>query len=241
MKKLLFFLLLISQMASAYINIHPLKFDKKIDGKGEGEQFTLYNPTSETIKYSIYFADEEIKNSMKGWVDFYPSSLTLTPGKKGEVKIFVKAPKDAKAGEYLATMGIKEISLPKTADPKENHLKILTHLKMDLAGYVGDISPKIELQNFSYSLKDEKLEFKGSMRNSGERRGYIDFYLSNGKIKDDYHLGTVRILRDEEENLEKLNQIVTDKKLIKNIRKYKKIILKDQFNGKLLGEYDIKL
>lgn len=60
---LLFFLLVVNIFG--YININPVTFDKKIDDKGEVQEYTLYNPTQNTLKYQLYLTDEEIEKSMK--------------------------------------------------------------------------------------------------------------------------------------------------------------------------------
>ncbi len=237
---ILFFLLTFNTFG--YININPVIFDKKIDGRGEAQEYTLYNPTQNTLKYQLYLTDENIEKSMKNWVEIFPTTVTLKPGRSGKFKIFVKAPKGVPKGEYLVTVGIKEIALPNLTSKDNSAVQILTHLKMDLAGYIGDLNPKIFLKDFSVSLKDKNLEFKGILANVGERRGTLNFYLAEGKNKNEIYIGNLRLLKNEKIEANKLNQKLTkhDEKFMKNFSKYKKLVVKDSLNKNVLYEGDIR-
>lgn len=141
MKKILFFLFILiflSQMTFGYINIYPVKFDKRIDRGGSGEEFVLYNPTSNPLRYEIYLESDGIENSMLEWSEIYPPTISLQSGESKEVKIFVRSPIGVKNGEYMVTMGIKELVAPTTNSEERSQVRVLTHLKIDLKGYVGD-------------------------------------------------------------------------------------------------------
>ena len=237
---LLFFLLVVNIFG--YININPVTFDKKIDDKGEVQEYTLYNPTQNTLKYQLYLTDEEIEKSMKNWIEIFPTTVTLKPGRSGKFKVFVKAPKGVPKGEYLVTVGIKEIALPKLNLTDTSTVQILTHLKMDLAGYVGDLTPKIFLKDFSTTLKENNLNFNGLIANVGERRGTLDFYLAENKGKNPVYVGNLRLLKGEKMSASKLNQKLTshDKNLIKNFAKYNTLVVKDSLSKKVLYEGEIK-
>ena len=129
MRNILIPFLLLTFNLFGYININPVTFDKRVDGKGEIQEYTLYNPTHQTLKYQLYLADEGIEWSMKNWIEIFPTTLTLKPGRSEKFKIFVKAPKGAPKGEYLSTIGIKEIALPKLNPKDSAAVQILTHLK----------------------------------------------------------------------------------------------------------------
>ncbi|MCX3066796.1 hypothetical protein OQE61_04735 [Cetobacterium somerae] len=237
---ILFFLLTFNIFG--YVNINPVTFDKKIDGKGEMQEYTLYNPTQNILKYQLYLTDEEIEKSMKNWIEIFPTTVTLKPGRSGKFKIFVKAPKGAPKGEYLVTVGVKEIALPKLNSIDVSSVQILTHLKMDLAGYIGDLIPKIFLKDFSVTLNDDNLNFHGLIANVGERRGTLDFYLIENNRKNPIYIGNLRLLKNEKIKASKLNQKLTkyDKDLIKNFSKYSTLIVKDSLSKKVLYEGKIK-
>lgn len=233
---ILFFLLAFN--AFGYININPVTFDKKIDGKGEVQEYTLYNPTQNTLKYQMYLTDDEIERTMKNWIEIFPTTVTLKPGRSGKFKVFVKSPKGAPKGEYLVTVGIKEVALPKLGSQNTSTVQILTHLKMDLAGYIGELNPKLFLKDFSVTLKENNLNFHGLIANVGERRGTLDFYLAEAKGKNPIYIGNLRLLKGEKIEAAKLNQKLTkyDTKLIKNFSKYNVLVVKDSLNKKILYE-----
>ncbi|MBC2852027.1 hypothetical protein H5J22_11525 [Cetobacterium sp. 8H] len=237
---ILFFLSVVNTFG--YININPVTFDKKIDGKGEVQEYTLYNPTQNTLKYQLYLTDEEIEKSMKNWIEIYPTTVTLKPGRSGKFKVFVKAPKGVPKGEYLVTVGVKEIALPKLNSKENSTVQILTHLKMDLAGYIGDLNPKIFLKDFSVALKENNLNFYGLIANIGERRGTLDFYLAENKGENTAYIGNLRLLKNEKIEASKLNQklVKHDKDLMKNFSKYNTLIIRDSLSKKVLYEEKIK-
>lgn len=242
MKSILVFFFLLTFNLFGYININPVTFDRKIDGRGEVQEYTLYNPTQNTLKYQLYLSDEGIEKSMKGWIEIFPTTVTLKPGQGGKFKVFIKSPQGVPKGEYLITVGVKEIALPKLSREASNTVQILTHLKMDLAGYVGELNPKIFLKEFEVTLKGEELKFKGLIANIGERRGTLDFYLAEKKSKNQVYIGNLRLLKGEKIEASKLDQKLTkhDEKLIENFLKYKMLIVKDSLSKKILYEGEIK-
>ncbi|WP_330111372.1 hypothetical protein VSU16_07105 [Cetobacterium somerae] len=237
---ILFFLLVVNIFG--YVNINPVTFDKKIDGKGQVQEYTLYNPTQNTLKYQLYLTDEEIEKSMKNWIEIFPTTVTLKPGRSGKFKVFVKAPKGAPRGEYLVTVGVKEIALPKLNSINTSTVQILTHLKMDLAGYIGDLNPKIFLKDFLVVLKENNLNFYGQIANVGERRGTLDFYLAEDKGRNSVYIGNLRLLKGEKIEASKLNQKLTkyDDRLLKSFSKYNTLIVRDSLSKKILYEAKIK-
>lgn len=136
MKKIMYIviLFLMSINALGYINIYPSKFEKSIK-KETYEEFTLYNRTQRDIKYRVYLEDIEGKKSMTDWIEVYPKSIVLKPLEEKIIKLSVKAPENAPAGEYNSNLVIKEIeSVKKTKN--ESKVKVMTMLKLKLKGYV---------------------------------------------------------------------------------------------------------
>lgn len=241
-KAVLTFFFLMTFNLFAYINIYPVIFDKKIDSRGDVQEYTLYNPTNNSLKYQLYLTDDGIEKSMKNWIELYPTTITLKPGKSGKFKVFVKAPKGIPNGEYLATVGIKEIALPNQKGNDSTSVQILTHLKMDIAGYVGDLNPKIFLKGVKPSLKGEELTFTGEVANVGDRRGTLDFYLSDKNERNQLYLGNLRLLKGEKIEASKLNQKLNDgdKSFIKNFTKYNYLVVKDSLSKKVLYKGELK-
>lgn len=223
---------------SAYINIYPVSFDKKIDGGGNGQEFILYNKTNKPLRYNISLSDERFqKNSMKNWIEFYPNNITVKPGQSEKIKFYIKAPKNTPKGEYLATVEVKENLLPDLEkNISQNNVQLLTHLKMDIVGYVGNLKPIYKVDNFSYDIQAESISVKGTIKNSGDRRGKVILILSNGKNKENYTLGRLKVNKGESIELSKLSHIIKDKKPSKN---FNKLILKDEDNNETISEISL--
>lgn len=223
---------------SAYINIYPVSFDKTIDGSGNSQEFILYNKTNKPLRYNISLSDERFqKNSMKNWIEFYPKNITVKPGKSEKIKMYIKAPKNTPRGEYLATVEIKENLLPNLEkNVSQNNVQLLTHLKMDIVGYVGNLKPNYKVNNFSYSIQKDSISVKGTIKNSGDRRGKVALILSNGKNKENYILGKLKVNKGESIDLSKLSHSIKDQKLPKN---FNKLILKDEDSGDTLSEVSL--
>ena len=139
MKKFIIVLFLIlKSLTFGYINLYPLEFNKDIT-HGAGEEFVLYNRTTEPRKYRVYVESVDGKESMADWVEVYPRSILINPLKEKNIKIYVKAPQGSKEGEYQANLVIKEISLPITLQNEkelEKKTKIMTMVKLRLKGRV---------------------------------------------------------------------------------------------------------
>lgn len=241
MKKIIVIFFLFTLNLFAYVNIHPIYFDKSIDGVGNNQEFILYNKTQKPIRYTISLSDTNIKDSMKDWIEFYPKTITIKPGKKEKIKLFIKAPSTALRGEYLATLEIKEGVVPNVQKKNEsnNAIQILTHLKMDIAGYVGDVQPKLEFKKFNLDFEENKIKVAGKVKNSGERRTKVLLILTNGNKKDEYVLGKIRVLKGEEIDLSVLSHEVLEKNDMKKIKKYKKLIIREQDTNQEISELSI--
>ncbi|WP_047395882.1 hypothetical protein [Cetobacterium sp. ZOR0034] len=234
MKVVLIFFLLATSLFS-YVNVHPVTFDKRIDGRGEVQEYTLYNPTKNSLRYQIYLDDSRLEKSMKDWIELYPTTITLKPGGSGKFKVLARAPKGVPAGEYLVTVGIKEMGLPNNPKDSTASVQILTHLKMDIAGYVGELNPKVYFKDLNVKVENQELKFKGDIANVGERRGTLEFFLGDKNSRNQIYLGNLRLLRGEKVAAEKLNQ-----KFLENFKSIEELIVKDSLNGKILYKEKIK-
>lgn len=150
-KILLFLMLGISSFAATML---PMKFDKRIDGKGGYQEYQIQNPTNKTVRYRIFkkpepkdLTDQGIVGSMDRWIDFYPKILTIPPRSNGIVKVAIKSPPGAKSGEYAARIGTSPVAIPKIGKSGEAinaQITLPVGVEMQIFGYVGEIEPKIE-------------------------------------------------------------------------------------------------
>ncbi len=227
MKFIYVLFLCFSTMISAYTNVSPVYFDERIDGEGGYKEYTLTNSTNKVLKYRIY--SEKISDSMdmSEWIDLYPMSLTLKSGESKKVKMLVSAPKEAKEGEYIAVLGIKELEVPNEKESK--NISLLTNLKIEIAGYIGDLKPSIKIDKILLKNK-ENLELK--ITNTSKRRYRFDGYLEKIDGTREF-FKSFRLFAGETKNFDDLKI-----KNLKNNEKLKFIILDGE--GNKLIEKELK-
>lgn len=221
MTKLITLFLLYLRLTYAYINIYPLSFDKKIDGEGSYQEYSLFNQTDKSIFYRIYI--EKNSNTkdrdMSKWINYFPHSLILNPGEEKIIKINIASYEPLPEGEYSAILGIREIPVyEEEIKENKNSITVYTDFKLVLNGYAGNIFPKLETKNISIEENSERVTLKGIIANTGKRQGRYKIYL------DEYFLGNLRLNKGD--SLEfKENEFYYLKD--KNYKRPKKLVIKD--------------
>ena len=224
-KKLLIFLIL-GLKSFAYMQVAPIIFDKRIDQGGAIQEFYITNPTNQEVGYRIYKEKSDTDLDMTPYMEFYPKTLKLKSGESGKIRVYIEAPKDSTEGEYTTIMGIKEINIPSVKKSGNGNVIIYTDLKLELAGYVGNLKPNLEIKDLK--LKNNELTFKIS--NIGEIRTKVEAYLIDD-LKEAKYLDTFRLLKNKESNF---NQ----KLKLKNL-KNPRLVINDMDGNKIL-EKEIK-
>lgn len=238
MKRLIVVILILctcSCMLYAYINVEPLYFDKEIDGQGGYKVYTLTNSTNKTLRYRVYSEKISEKNDMSQWMDFYPKSITLKSGESKKIKLLVIAPEGTEKGEYIANLGIKEIPIPLLKDTSA--VSLYTNLQIELAGFVGNLHPKVNVKNLNITIKNKKLYLNGSIKNIGEIRTKVDLFLEDSN-KNTIYLGGYRLFKGDKKLLNNLKSVDIGDKKIKNYSTFivtdrkGTVILKDKIQVK---------
>ncbi|MGL5625783.1 hypothetical protein, partial [Cetobacterium sp.] len=122
---------------------------------------------------------------------------------------------------------IKEINIPSVKKSGNGNVIIYTDLKLELAGYVGDLKPNLEIKDSK--LKNNELSFKIS--NTGDIRTKVEVYLESSSLKEAKYLDSFRLLKGYENSFyQKLD--------IANL-KNPKLAVRDMEGNKLL-EKEIK-
>ncbi|MGL5932972.1 MAG: FixG Ig-like domain-containing protein [Cetobacterium sp.] len=240
LKKTFMLFFFLCSITFSYINIFPVNFNKRIDLNDGVVEYSLYNKTEKTVRYRISLVDSD-KNSMAKWGEIYPTTLSLKPGEEKTIKLYIKAPKNAKKGEYSAFLNIKEMEFPnleKNASRK-NTVNILTNLTMEILGYVGDVEPKLDIRNLKVAKDKTKLSFDGNIKNIGERSGDYNIFLSDSRGNNQYFLGDFNILKDEMINLSEFNQEIKDKKISGSISKLNWIFIVEKNGSKVVQRLPI--
>lgn len=218
MKKVIIIFYLLSKVVFSYINIYPTSFDKRIDGDGGYQEFTVVNNTSEKIMYRVYIEPYAKENNMDIWANFYPKSFILNPGEEEIVKLSIASYGEIPKGEYFCILGIREIPIfEREIKDEKNLITIHTDLKLVLTGYAGDIKPVLEIENLELFENEEKIFLKGKIKNIGERLGKYKLYLGEN------FLGNLKIKKGETINMN------GDFFLLKELKNIKKntLIFKD--------------
>lgn len=204
MKKIgIFLFFILSSLAFGYINIYPLYFDQRIDGMGGIKDFILTNTTSKTVRYQIHILNENRGLDMSSWTEIYPRTLTLKPGEKGEVKMFIKAPKGSLVGEYSTILNIKELGIP-TEEKRDKKIDVFTNLKIKLYGYVGKLDSSISLENFKLIKENSKFHFVGKLKNESLRRIKLEIILADSNEKNGMLISEIKLKKGEEIDLSNL-------------------------------------
>lgn len=228
-----------SVVSFAYINIYPLSFDQRIDGMGGVKDFVLTNTTNKVVKYQINILKNEDKQDMTPWVEIYPRVLTLNPGAKGEVKLYIRAPKGTSLGEYSTILNIKELELPKEKKEKKG-VNVFTNLQIKLYGYVGKLDSSISLKNIKV-FKDKKnkdIKLKGFLKNESLRRINLEIILADSKGENGILICETKLRKGEEIDMSNL-KIYKDIK-DKNYLKLDYIYFYEKGVGKFLKKENIR-
>lgn len=217
-------ILLHSLSTFSYMNVDPVIFDKRIDNGGSTQEYHITNVTNTPVGYRIYTEKiPETKNDMTSWIEYYPRELKLSPGETGKIKVLIEAPDKTKEGEYISTLGIKEVNIP-TSEKKNSTVQIYTNLKIEIAGFVGDLKPELELKNLNLDGNNLKLEIK----NIGNIRIKVEVYLSDLKGDNKVFIDNARLLQGN-------SKMITKKLELKDIKNNKmKVLILDMEGNKIL-------
>lgn len=230
---LLFFLL--TSFSFAYINIYPLSFDRRIDNMGGIRDFTLTNTTNKIVKYQINILQNNEKQDMSSWTEVYPRILTLKPGAKGEVKMYIRAPKGTPIGEYSTILNIKELEVPKDKKDKKA-VNVFTNLKINLYGYVGKLDSSISLKKFkTFKGKNiNEIRLNGVLKNESLRRINLEVVLADSNEKNGILICETKLKKGEEIDLSNLKVFNDSKNQDKNYSKLEYIYFYEKGMGKFL-------
>lgn len=219
-------------LSFSYINIYPLSFDQRIDGMGGIRDFTLTNTTNKTVKYMVN-VEKSTSNDMSSWTEVYPKTLTLKPGGKGEIKMYVRSPKNAQLGEYSAVLNIKELEVP--VEKKERKkVNVFTNLKITLYGYIGKLDSSISLKSFKIVKTKKSLKLNGIVKNESLRRVNLEVVLSNLKENQTMLVTEFKLKKGEEIDLSTLDIFLEKNDELVDFSKLTHIYIYEKGVGKYL-------
>ena len=107
---------------------------------------------------------------------------------------------------------------------------------IEILGYVGNISPKLDISNFNIKSANKKVDLKGTIKNIGDRAGKFNLYLSDSKGNNKYFLGDFTILKDESIDLSDFNQEIKDERTLKILKNLNWIFIVDKESEKVTNK-----
>lgn len=173
---ILTFLLIFSTALS--FHIAPTFFEKRIDGPGGYQEFTMYNNSTKTQRFKVTTlpGTGEYNGHMNKWVEFSPKIITIKPQSQSILKVFVKAPKGTSEGEYSTFLNFKSVPVPDiTKDDGKTvaaTARMALNINLEVVAYVGDLKSNLEVSNLKISENKEKetvISFK--VKNNTPKRG----------------------------------------------------------------------
>lgn len=219
-------------LSFAYINIYPLAFDQRIDGMGAIRDFTLTNTTKKTVKYIVNI-EKGKDNDMSSWTEVYPKTLTLKPGTKGEIKLYVRSPKNMPLGEYSAVLNVKELEVP-TEKKDRKKVNVFTNLKVNIYGYIGKLDSSISLKNIKVIQTKNNLKLSGLVKNESLRRVNLEVLLGDSKENKTVLITEFKLRKGEEIDLSTLKIVLDKDTQVGDITKLKYIYFYEKGVGKFL-------
>ena len=233
----LFFMIWVCSFS--YINISPTTLDKNIK-VGAYQEFTFYNDTTIPFRYKITpmaMTGNKIVKDMSKWVEVYPKIVTVNPTESKKFKVYIKADKNAEAGDYGTFLNIRQMSAPKLKGEEEEQnigagMVIMVNLNMGIYGYVGDKEPKIETTEPNVYKKDGKSFLKMKLTNKTNRLIRVKVEAEGNKNYF-YTIGETRAFK---------GQTLTFDHEIKSLgnNKANKIVITDVETRKVIKEIKIK-
>ncbi|MDX8335208.1 hypothetical protein [Candidatus Cetobacterium colombiensis] len=175
MKKLITLFFTIFNLISYSFHIMPDGFEKRIDNGQGYQEFYFPNNGLETLRYKFSASPgSDIRGDMSQWVEFYPKVLTVKPGETGLLKVFAKAPKQAKEGEYGFHLDSSLISIPnmkKDGSGIKSNVGIKINTSLEMIGYVGNLEPEIKIEKYRVYEENGKTKLDISIKNPSDKRG----------------------------------------------------------------------
>lgn len=233
----LFFMIWVCSFS--YINISPTTLDKNIK-VGAYQEFTFYNDTTIPFRYKITpvaMTGNKLVKDMSKWVEVYPKIVTVNPTESKKFKVYIKADKNAEAGDYGTFLNIRQMSAPKLKGEEEDQnigagMVIMVNLNMGIYGYVGDKEPKIETTEPNVYKKDGKSFLKMKLNNKTNRLIRVKVEAEGNKNYF-YTVGETRAFK---------GQTLTFDHEIKSLgnNKVNKIVITDVETRKVIKEIKIK-
>lgn len=172
------FLMLVTNIYS--FNISTTFFDRRIDVDEGYKEIILKNKTNEKIRYKVKVRKSDDKDMSK-WIELSQKVVNIEPRGEKVLKIFAKAPKGTKAGEYSFNLQFESIVIPTISKQEEGKIKGSSTVSftpiIKMFGYVGDaeFSKNIVAKDLKLQNINKKYRLTGSLANNAYAGKSIGF------------------------------------------------------------------
>ena len=219
-------------------HIAPTFFEKRIDGPGGYQEFTMYNNTNKTVRYRVitHPGTGRFDGHFNEWMEVSPKIITIKPQSQGLLKVYVKAPQGTSVGEYSGFLNFTAVPVPELNQGNDTDISAAAgarlSVNMEIIGYVGEEVPKVEVTNLKAENIDKDVKVSFKIKNLTLKRGlwYKVEVIKNNDDFVSFEKGRIGIQGTEDTALTLKN---LDKKDIQGIRIVNvsdgKIILKKAF------------
>ncbi|MGL5459967.1 MAG: hypothetical protein ACRDBY_10165 [Cetobacterium sp.] len=174
------FILIVTTVFS--FDINTTLFDQRIDNGDGYKEIVFKNKYTESVRYKIkVIKSGENGKDMSNWVEVSPTIVNIQPLSEKVLKIFVKAPKEAKKGEYSFKLQVEPIVIPTISKAKEGGVKGNSSVTfvpiIQMFGYVGDpdFKKNINLENMKLEKVNKEYILTGILVNNAYAGKNIGF------------------------------------------------------------------
>ena len=132
---------------------------------------------TQRFKVSVLPGDNQYMGDMSKWAEITPKIITIKPKSTSILKVFVKAPKGIKEGEYSAFLNFRSVPVPDLpGETKDNTVtsstRMALNVNVEIIGYVGELAPKLELSDIKLGeTKAGKATVAFKIKNNTPNRG----------------------------------------------------------------------
>lgn len=183
-------LMFIKLITYSYINVYPYRIFLDVQKNQINEEITLYNRTSDELRYKIYLEGVIEDTNIDEVINYYPKTIHLRPGESKNIRVRLVRDKIKEKNEYLAGMVIEQQRVPKRNSKGEFEIvqgvEVYPKIRMPIKIYTGDSKMALKQKN------------RTIVQNISGREIWLEMFM---KISDDKNLKfieQIRLFKDEE-------------------------------------------
>lgn len=159
-------------------HIAPTFFEKRIDGPGGYQEFTMYNNSNKAQRFRVtpLPGTGNYNGHFDKWMEVSPKIITIKPQSSSVLKVYVKAPQGVKEGEYSGFLNFTSVPIPELqkddGQTTAAAARMGLNVNVEIIGYVGDLKSNLEITNLKVeNNKEGKVVVSFKVKNNTPKRG----------------------------------------------------------------------